>query len=110
MEDPFKSADPLVLELYASLLSLLKSLGPFRIEAKKISVHFVNRAAFLGAHPGKTYLDINIVYSAPLSTDRGYKVEQVSKNRYHNRKRIRQKSDLNQELIRDIKHAYKLLA
>jgi len=110
LADPFHSSDLLVRELYESLLSKLKVVGPYKVEGKKTSLHLVNRAAFLGVHPKKEHLELNVVSSAPLDAKRGYKIEQVSKNRYHNRVRIERASDLDPELIHDIADAYRLMS
>ena len=109
MFDPFEGTESVVRNLFDSLLTKTKSLGPFRTETKKTSIHLVRRAAFLGVHPKKSYLEINVVSSNPLDESRGYKVEQVSRNRFHNRMRIEQMADLNSQLMRDIANAYKLM-
>ncbi len=51
MSDLFERSDPIVQELYESLLSKLKTIGPYKIESKKTSIHLVSRVAFLGVHP-----------------------------------------------------------
>ncbi len=109
MTDPFEGTEPIVRELFDLLLGRLERLGPFETETKKTSVHLTRRAAFLGVHPKKRYLEINIVSSRPLDASRGYKVEAVSKNRFHNRVRIEQPADLTAELMRDIEAAYQLM-
>jgi len=109
MTDPFEGTEPAVRDLFDSLLTRLKALGPFGTETKKTSVHLTRRAAFVGVHPKRRYLEINVVSSSPLDKSRGYKVEQISKNRFHNRMRIERVADLNSELMRDIASAYQLM-
>ncbi len=107
--DPFEGAEPVVRELYDLLLARLKTLGPYKAQTKRTSIHLTRRAAFLGVHPKKRCLEINVVSSSPLDESRGYKVEAVSRNRFHNRIRIERAADLNAELMRDIKTAYQLM-
>ena len=109
MTDPFEGTEPRVRDLFDALRSKLKAIGPFGTETKKTSIHLIRRAAFLGLHPKKSYLEINVVSSNPLDESRGYKVEQVSKNRFHNRMRIEQVADLTAELMREIANAYHLM-
>ena len=109
MTDPFKGTEPAVRYLFDTLLDKLKAVGPFASETKKTSIHLTRRAAFLGVHPKKSHLEINVVSSSPLDESRGYKVEQVSKNRFHNRMRITNEADLNAALMRDIARAYHLM-
>ena len=109
MTDPFEGTEPIVRDLFDSLLTKLKALGPFGMESKRTSVHPTRRAAFLGVRPKKSYLEINVISSSPMDESRGYKVEQVSKHRFHNRMRIQQVTDLNAELMRDIASSYRLM-
>ena len=47
--DALSLAGPASRELYEELLSRLKSLGPFKEEIKKTSIHLVRSSAFAGA-------------------------------------------------------------
>jgi len=109
MEDPFANSDPIVKDLYEHLMSKLKGLGPMRVETKKTSMHIVNHAAFLGIDPKRKLLEINIVSLKPLDQKRGYKTEQVSRNRFHNRMRIEAARDISARLVEDIRGAYSLM-
>ncbi len=108
MSNPFDGTEAIVNDLYELLLAKVKEIGVFSVETKRTSIHLSKRAAFLGVHPKKKYLEINIVSRDPLG-DR-YKSEQVSKNRFHNRVRINSATDFDRELMRDIENAYKLLS
>ena len=53
-------ADPVAGPIYQRLLTVLAELGPFGLEEKKTSIHVVRARAFLGVHPRKTALLVNI--------------------------------------------------
>jgi hypothetical protein len=110
MSNPFEGTEPIVSELYELLLSKLESIGTYDEETKKTSIHLTKRAAFLGVHPKKTYLELNVVSDCPLEAKRGYRTEQVSKNRFHNRIRIEKPGDLDQRLMKDIASGYRLMS
>ena len=79
----FKSYPAEICELYNELGGILKNIGPCKAEVKKTSIHLVNKKAFAGVHPKKSYLGINLVLSRPKTDPPTQKVEQVSKNRFH---------------------------
>jgi hypothetical protein len=80
------------------------------VEPKKTSIHVNRAAAFLGVHPKKKWLDLNVVTDAPIKSPKVRKTEQVSKNRHHNLVRVASADDMTPELFGWIKHAYELMA
>ena len=70
---------------YGALINFVGELGQFTLEEKKTSLHIVvGKGAFLGVHPRKNGLRLNIVLSRGLEGARIAKSERVSANRYHN--------------------------
>lgn len=106
----FSSSDPYVWNFYNKLKNSLEKIGTFTVEPKKTSLHVINRAAFLGVHPKKTLLELNIVAVTSITSPRIIKSEHVSSNRYHNRLRITTENEIDQELINWITKAYQLMA
>ncbi|TAL41686.1 MAG: DNA replication protein DnaC [Salinibacterium sp.] len=104
------TGDPHTASLYAAVGELLDELGPHEIEAKKTSLHVTHGRAFLGVHPRKGALLLNIVLTEPLAGPRVHKVEQVSANRWHNEVIVREISDLDAELREWMTAAYALTA
>jgi hypothetical protein len=94
--------------LYSALCELLDELGPHETEPKKTSLHVTHGRAFLGVHPRKGALLLNIVLTEPLAGPRVHKAEQVSANRWHNEVIVREESDIDAELREWIATAYKL--
>ena len=46
--------------LCGRLLEVLRTLGPFKEEPKKTSIHLVNTSGFAGVHPRKSFLYLNV--------------------------------------------------
>lgn len=92
---------------YEALIASLGEMGPFTVEVKKTSLHLsAGKAAFLGVHPRKQGLRLNLVLSRPLEGARLAKVERVSANRYHNEIDVREPAELDAELLGWIGEAY----
>lgn len=95
-------------EIYQKLLQELKWLGEFELEAKKTSLHITHGRAFLGVHPRKAGLLLNIVTDKPLESSRVKKLEHVSAQRYHNEILINSTEELDEELGGWLQAAYAL--
>jgi hypothetical protein len=97
---------PGVSGLYQALLTQLDTLGTYRVEPKRTSLHVLNRTAFLGVHPRASGLLLNIVTDAPLHSARVRKSEQVSPKRCHNEVLLTSTEDLDPELSAWLGQAY----
>jgi len=95
-------------EIYAKLIDEITTLGKFDVEPKKTSLHISNGRAFLGVHPRSNGLLLNIVLDSPLTSGRVKKVEQVSKNRFHNEILVTKTEEIDSELLGFIAKAYSL--
>lgn len=105
----FENKDSIVREVYELLIHTLKSeLVNYELEFKGTSIHVVAKSAFLGVHFMKSALVLNIVLDRAIESSRMHKVEQVSKNRFHNEIRLSSLDQVDEELITWIKEAYKL--
>ena len=104
------SASPRAQHLYRSLLNALRPMGSFQEEMKKTSVHLVRGSAFVGVQLRREYLIITIKSAKPIRSARITKVEQVSKNRWHNEVRVSTDADFDRELLTWLKGAYSLCA
>src|SRR5690349_2783470 len=96
-------------QAYSFLVEALGVLGPYRMEEKKTSLHVVaGKAAFLGVHPRKEGLRLNLVLARRLEGDRIVKSEQVSKSRFHNELDLPAGTPIDPELAEWLREAYKL--
>jgi hypothetical protein len=107
----FAGRNSQVSEVYERLTSVLRSVGPVTVETKRTSIHLIAGScgsAFAGVHPQKSAILLNIRSPAPIESPRVRKVEQVSKNRFHNEVLLASPDDVNGELLRWLKTAYDL--
>lgn len=101
------AARPASAAVYRLLLPMLDELGEYRVEEKKVSLHVLaGRAAFLGVHPRKDGLRLNVVLSRPLEGDRIVKSEKVSAKVFHNEIDVCRPEDFDAELIGWLSEAY----
>lgn len=110
MEDALKKiqSNAITARLYASLLEKLEQIGEYEVEVKQTSLHITNGRAFLGVHPRKDALLLNIVTSEPIASERLKKTERVSANRYHNELIVDDVQQYDDELINWLSSAYHL--
>lgn len=108
-DELFSNKAPNVYEIYSKIFDLLKEIGPFEIELKKTSIHLLNKSSFGGVHPKKKWLDFNLVSNHHIEHEKITKIEQVSKNRFHNNFRFDSVDDLNQEFLILLKQSYQLM-
>jgi hypothetical protein len=101
-------SDPTSSVIYAKLLEVLKQLGSFEVEPKQTSLHLTNGRAFVGVHPRKGALLLNIVTSEALTSDRFQRTEQISAHRWHNEIVLSSPGDIDQELAAWLAQAYAL--
>lgn len=106
VDDQFVGKERVVREIYEALLGALRPLGAVVEEPKKSSIHLANGSGFAGVHTRKDYLNLNLVSSTPIESPRVNKLEQVSKNRYHNLIRLDSAADVDEELQGWLKSAY----
>ena len=97
-----------VEDLVKSLLHLLDSIGKYKVERKKSSIHITRERAFVGIHPKKSYLGINVVLDRAHASPPASKVEKVSAKRFHHYYKIASKKELNKSFARLLQEAYDL--
>ena len=95
-----------VNDTYNKIKKILNNFGSITYEVKQTSIHCVKNVAFVGLHPKKAVLDLNIVLNRSLNGLFNSKTEQVSKNRFHNEIRIINPGQINAALIKVLKESY----
>ena len=95
-------------ELHQNLIRMLDSIGKYKTETKKDSIHIFRERAFVGIHPKKSYLGVNFVLNRADATPPASKVEKVSANRFHHYYKITGKLGLSRSFARLLKEAYDL--
>ena len=95
-------------DLQQELMRLLDSFGTYTTEQKKNSVHVVRERAFIGIHPKKSYLGVNVVLDRSKASPPASKVDRVSANRFHHYYKITSKQQLGGSFTELLKEAYDL--
>ncbi len=100
--------DPVSAALYTALIHEVDQIGEYEVEEKLASIHVVHGRAFLGVHPRKGALLVNIVLDHSLDSARLHRTEQVSASRWHHEILLHSSKDLDPELVGWISEAYAL--
>ena len=106
IEQHFTNKSENVRQIYDHLIESLNQFGVIEIEAKKTSLHLVNRTALAGVYTRKNYINLNIKTDYPLDNPRIRKSEKISANRYHHELRLESVTDVDTELMGWLKDAY----
>ncbi len=104
----FQDKGQVVREIYDRLLSKVEQCGPVIEEAKKTSIHLVNRTAFAGVATRKAAINLTIKGDRKLSSSRISKTEQVSANRFHHEVKLTSPGEVDAELVGWLKAAHVL--
>ncbi len=87
----------------------LSGLKGVNIQEKKTSLHLdAGKSAFLGVHPRKDGLRINIVLNRALKDKRVVRSEATSKSVFHNEVDVMSASDFDKDFVSWVKEAYEL--
>ena len=108
--DAIARADPGLRRVYARLLKAVKALGPIREERGDRSVLLRSRGGFLGVHPKRAGLDLQIVTDHVIRAPRVTKVDRLSARRFHVHVRLTAEEDIDAELLGWLREAYDLMA
>lgn len=97
------------LSNWKRLEEALAGLKGLNIQEKKTSLHVdAGKGAFLGVHPRKEGLRVNIVLNRALKDKRVVKSEATSKSVFHNEVDVMSESDFDKDFMSWVKEAYEL--
>ena len=96
--------------MYARLLKAVEGLGPVVEERGERSVLLRSRGGFLGVHPKRHWLDLQIVTDHPIRADRVTKVDPISARRFHVHVRLVTENEVDAQLLGWLREAYDLMA
>ncbi len=109
-DDAIARADPALQRVYARLLKAAQTLGPVIEERGARSVVLRSRGGFLGVHPKRDALDLQIVTDHKIRAARVTKVDPVSARRFHVRVRLANEKEVDGQLLGWLREAYDLMA
>lgn len=108
LKNQFVNKEPIVREIYDTLMNSLVSWEGIQAAPKKTSIHLDRRTSFAGVHTRKKYINLNIRTDYPIEHPRIEKSEQISKNRYHHLVRLDKPEDIDDQLLGWLRDAYEL--
>ena len=108
--DAIARADPSYQKVYARLLTAVAAFGPIKEERGERSALVRSRGGFLGVHPKRDGLDLQIVSDHVIRAARVTKVDRVSARRFHVHVRIASPKDVDAQLLGWLRDAYDLMA
>ena len=109
-DDAIARADPALQRVYARLLKVVRAFGPVKEERGERSVLLRSRGGFLGVHPKRDGLDLQIVTDRLIRAARVTKVDRVSARRFHVHVRLAKETDVDDQLLEWLREAYDLMA
>ena len=104
----FRDKDPEVLRIYELLVSLLRKLGPLRIDAVKTSINFASKYHFGGVAARKNYLRLGFLSEGMIDDERIGRTERLGPKRFHQSVVLRSPADLDGTIMGWLGNAYKL--
>ncbi|VXB77372.1 conserved hypothetical protein [Arthrobacter sp. 9AX] len=102
--------DPVSSAIYGALMDRINALDGCEVQENASSFHVAHGRAFLGIHPRRGGILVNIVLARQLETERIHKVERVSAGRWHNEIMLKDPAGIDAELLAWIQEGYDLTA
>ncbi len=98
--------DPVSSSIHKALMDRISSFDACEVQENASSFHVVHGRAFLGIHPRRGGILINIVLTRQLDSERVHRAERVSANRWHNEFVLTNPSEIDPELLAWIREGY----
>src|SRR5256885_15817323 len=110
MTDAIARADPTLQRVYARLLKTVQGLGPVVEERGERSVLLRSRGGFLGVHPKRDHLDLQIVTDHAIRAPRIAKLDVVSARRFHVHVPLATENEVDRQLVGWVREGYDPMA
>jgi hypothetical protein len=98
--------DPISSGVYSALMDKISTLDGCELQENVSSFHVAHGRAFLGIHPRRGGILVNIVLTRQLDSERVHRAERVSANRWHNEVILKNPSEIDAELLTWIREGY----
>jgi Domain of unknown function (DUF5655) len=94
--------------IYTRLLKAARTIGPFKEDPKKTSIHLTRKTAFAGVATRKDALQLTIKSATDIRSPRIVKRQKASANRWHLEVRLESPNDIDRELTSWLRDAMDL--
>lgn len=98
--------DPISSGVYGALMDKVNALDGCEVQENASSFHVAHGRAFLGIHPRRGGILVNIVLTRQLDSERIHRAERVSANRWHNEVILKDTAEIDAELLAWIYEGY----
>ena len=98
--------DPVSSGVYGALMHEISALDGCELQENASSFHVSHGRAFLGIHPRRGGILVNIVLTRELESARIHRAERVSANRWHNEVILKDPAEIDAELLTWISEGY----
>ncbi|MGO4247916.1 DUF5655 domain-containing protein [Paenarthrobacter sp. RAF54_2] len=102
--------DPASSGIFQALMDSLSALEGCELQENASSFHVTHGRAFLGIHPRRGGILVNVVLESELESDRVHRAERVSSNRWHNEVIVKDATEIDAEFLSWVRAAYALTA
>jgi hypothetical protein len=100
--------DPVSSNVYGALTDQVFKLDGCELQENSSSFHVAHGRAFLGIHPRRGGILVNVVLARQLESARVHRAECVSANRWHNEIILKDPTEVDAELLTWIREGYTL--
>lgn len=104
----FARSEPQVWRVLQQYVKLVRSIGPITVVPQKSRFVFMTRIRFAGGMPRKSYIDAHFLYPRPLRSPRITSSMKFSPRCYAHRVHLRSPRDLDAQLLRWLRTAYRV--
>ena len=104
----FDGRSPGVHRTYKKILAAVRRFGAVGEEFKKTSIHLTNKTAFAGIQTRREFLILTVKSREDIKSDRIFRREQTSPNRWHLEMKLYRPVEVDTELKIWLKRAYDL--
>jgi hypothetical protein len=98
--------DPISSGVYGALMDKISAMDGCELQENASSFHVAHGRAFLGIHPRRGGILVNIVLTRELESTRIHRAERVSANRWHNEIILKDPAEIDAELLNWISEGY----
>ncbi|MFL6375745.1 MAG: DUF5655 domain-containing protein [Pyrinomonadaceae bacterium] len=108
VEDHFAGKQPVVRDMYDTLLAISRKWGRIEEDPKKTSIHLNRTSAFAGVATGKAHLTLTLKSKDDIPSPRIKRREQTSASRWHCEIKLTSNGQIDRELIGWLRSSYDL--
>lgn len=108
VESHFAEKANVVRAIYDKILAVASKIGPVDEDPKKTSIHLNRRFAFAGIQTRREYLILTIKSTTEIDSERIFRSEQASANRWYHYLKIAKPDEVHHEVSEWLRASYEI--